>query len=342
MNRKEGIPELNGRQPDRRAVQIAQEIHQDRAPLATILFGSRARGDHNEDRSDIDILIVEDNPPDELEQYRFQQKQKPRSLGAYGKEVRIHLVWATPAQIREDDIHINSLCTRAMLEGVTISETPEKFRSRYDSPDPPDPQYDWFDYEAYLAGSLNNLKVIQLVMAQKEGDWETAESIRVLPPWSLLKGQKLRWLIARNSAVRSMHGALAAAIAGTGDVPQGHDPAPQRMERLRTLLPHEDLETLISMEDYGGRRGVPRRNDQTGLRADRTAGHSEDQGSGQEGQAADRPENRGHGKEPERAGPMTDSSRCSEGGSTRAQWEDDPADHTMTRLACGHVMNHTS
>ena len=82
MNRKEGIPELNGRQPDRRAVQIAQEIHQDRAPLATILFGSRARGDHNEDRSDIDILIVEDNPPDELEQYRFQQKQKPRSLGA--------------------------------------------------------------------------------------------------------------------------------------------------------------------------------------------------------------------------------------------------------------------
>ena len=34
---------------------------------------------------------------------------------------------------------------------------------------------------------------------------------------------------------------------------------------------------------------------------------------------------------------MTDSSRCSEGGSTRAQWEDDPADHTMTRLACGHV-----
>ena len=124
MNRKEGIPELNGRQPDRRAVQIAQEIHQDRAPLATILFGSRARGDHNEDRSDIDILIVEDNPPDELEQHRFQQKQKPRSLGAYGKEVRIHLVWATPAQIREDDIHINSLCTRAMLEGVTISETP--------------------------------------------------------------------------------------------------------------------------------------------------------------------------------------------------------------------------
>ena len=257
MNRKEGIPELNGRQPDRRAVEIAQEIHQDRAPLATILFGSRARGDHNEDRSDIDILIVEDNPPDEREQYRFLQEQKPRSLGAYGKDVRIKLVWATPAQIRRDDIHINSLGTRAMLEGITISETPERFRSRYDSPDPPNPQYDWFIYEAYLASSLNNLKVIQLVMAQKEGDWETAESIRILEPWGLLKGQKLGWLIARNFAVRSMHGALAAAIAGTGDVPNGHDRAPMRMERLRTLLPHEDLETLISIEEYASKEGYP-------------------------------------------------------------------------------------
>ena len=257
MNRKEDIPELNGRQPDRRAVEIAQEIHQDRAPLATILFGSRARGDHNEDRSDIDILIVEDNPPDEREQYRFQQEQKPRSLGAYGKDVRIKLVWATPAQIREDDIHINSLGTRAMMEGITISETPERFRSRYDSPDPPNPQYNWSIYEAYLASSLNNLKVIHLVMAQKEGDWETAESIRVLEPWGLLKGKRLGWLIARNFAVRSMHGALAAAIAGTGDVPKGHDRAPLRMERLRTLLPHEDLETLIPMEDYASKEGYP-------------------------------------------------------------------------------------
>ena len=241
----------NGPRPDRRAIGIAREIHRRRGPLATILFGSRARGNYDEDRSDIDILLVEDNPPGELEQVKIQDREQPAGRSAYGREVGIQLVWVTPEEMRQQDVHINSLCTRAMLEGVTISDDPERFRSRYDSPNPPGAQYDWSTYQWYLASSLNTLKVIHLVMAQEEGDWEAAARIRLAPPWSSLQGQRnLGWKIAGNFAVRAMHGALGAAIAGAGEIPKTHDLAPQHMDRLRAILPHEDLATAIPMEAH--------------------------------------------------------------------------------------------
>ena len=50
---------------DPRAVAVAQAVHQRERPQATILFGSRARGDYNEKYSDIDLLLVCDVFPDD-------------------------------------------------------------------------------------------------------------------------------------------------------------------------------------------------------------------------------------------------------------------------------------
>ena len=49
------MKELN---PDPKAVSVAKQVHEMLRPLGTILLGSRARGDHLEDSSDIDIILV--------------------------------------------------------------------------------------------------------------------------------------------------------------------------------------------------------------------------------------------------------------------------------------------
>ena len=43
---------------DPRALRVAQAVHERQNPQATILFGSRIRGDHEDLRSDIDIMPV--------------------------------------------------------------------------------------------------------------------------------------------------------------------------------------------------------------------------------------------------------------------------------------------
>ena len=50
---------------DARAVKLAELLHELKKPHLTILFGSRARGDYSEGRSDVDILLIKKNQPDD-------------------------------------------------------------------------------------------------------------------------------------------------------------------------------------------------------------------------------------------------------------------------------------
>ena len=46
------------RNHDPRALQVARFVRQRERPQLTILFGSRARGDHDDLESDIDVMLV--------------------------------------------------------------------------------------------------------------------------------------------------------------------------------------------------------------------------------------------------------------------------------------------
>ncbi len=72
---------------DARALAVARAVHRMAAPEQTILFGSRARGDHRPD-SDIDVLIIKDPAPPEdwLEDLRdrattLQKAELPEASG---------------------------------------------------------------------------------------------------------------------------------------------------------------------------------------------------------------------------------------------------------------------
>ncbi len=75
---------------DRRAIEVAREIHRMAEPEQTILFGSRARGDHRPD-SDIDVLIIKKRSPTEewLDDLRDRARtvQKARLPEASGIDV---------------------------------------------------------------------------------------------------------------------------------------------------------------------------------------------------------------------------------------------------------------
>ena len=72
---------------DRRALAVARAVHRMAESEQTILFGSRARGDHRPD-SDIDVLIIKDpSPPEDwLEDLRdrartLQMSELPEASG---------------------------------------------------------------------------------------------------------------------------------------------------------------------------------------------------------------------------------------------------------------------
>ena len=210
--------------PDQRALRVAREVHRREQPLAPILFGSRARGDHREETSDIDILLVGEKLPDGLHDGRAARAAREDALRAYGREVQTQLLWVTLAEFRHDEPYLNSIATRAVLEGVVFSDLPQHFRSRYDRPDPPPPRYRWNDYQHHLQAARTELGMIGNLPAGSE-DTEPMQD--------------------------------GAAIAGTGAVPRDHAGIPELEDRLAELAPLENRHTRIPLRDYARGR-MPR------------------------------------------------------------------------------------
>ena len=95
--------------PDPIAIRLTQEIHEEHKPLATILFGSRARGDHDEERSDIDVMLFVDLLPTQASQEEAERKAREQTTEHHRREVQ--LVWMTPEEIQEDEPYLNSICS---------------------------------------------------------------------------------------------------------------------------------------------------------------------------------------------------------------------------------------
>ena len=136
---------------DPRALQLAQAVHQRERPQATILFGSRARGDYNERHSDIDIMIVQPLEPDSDYKMAVLEWADVAAQAAYGRPVPVQLVWLAREKFQEGQRYINHVTTQALLDGVVMSENPGEFHSRYaDDSEETEYEYDWTDYENRL------------------------------------------------------------------------------------------------------------------------------------------------------------------------------------------------
>lgn len=133
---------------DRRAIEVARAVHRIAESEQTILFGSRARGDHRPD-SDVDVLIIKDPQPTEdwLEDLRdrartLQMSQLPEASG-------IDVICMTAREFGTRRHLRNNLANSIAKQGSPIMpQTPEQA-------EPPEESIDWDDVDDKLNDALN-------------------------------------------------------------------------------------------------------------------------------------------------------------------------------------------
>ena len=235
---------------DPAAVAIAQEIALLLPNETVILFGSRARGDHRPD-SDIDVLLIQDATPNHAELERIKQEFQNITDRHYPAKVKAHLTLMDITIFTELEPFINSLVSRALLEGTTISAHPHQFKSRYQAAKPPPPLYDWESYQASLGECRENLKVVRIAVANMEHDTTTRDEIRFEKPWeNPVDRETLDAEDAKIYLTHAMRNALEAAIKGNIGITKFVEKQPALMEKLQKLAPTEDLTTLLPIEAY--------------------------------------------------------------------------------------------
>ena len=212
-----GLPCPNPMDTDLLALTIARKVHQAVAPAATFLFGSRARGDHNEDTSDIDILLITEETVSETTESLTEREAKNLAATLYGREMKTHLVWIRLAAFDKDQQFINSISTNAMLDGLVLTDHPEYFTTPYASDPPPPPNYEWSGYQYWLKVSRELLVLIKILLDPEQVLWQTiperyADTIDGIPDMT----KKHREDVIRHNTTEVVNTALKAAIEATG------------------------------------------------------------------------------------------------------------------------------
>ena len=110
--------------PDPQALRIAQELHRSENPTLTVLFGSRARGDYAPGRSDVDILMVQDQPPTEEQDQRVKLRAQSLSASLYrGYWVPVQVIWIPLEEFEMSRRRVNGVAARAIDHGIILSNS---------------------------------------------------------------------------------------------------------------------------------------------------------------------------------------------------------------------------
>ena len=183
---------------DPRAVAVAEAVHQRERPQATILFGSRARGDYHDKYSDIDLLLVCDNYPDTGAELDAADFAAATIKAIYQRRVPFQLEYVCRQSFDAERPYINSVSTQALLTGVVMSDNPGEFTSQYaDQPEGFPRRYNWPEYDGHIAAAEDDLAAFNVLVENNPID-----------------------RAAGYHAQQALEGALKAAIIACGATPE--------------------------------------------------------------------------------------------------------------------------
>ena len=115
---------------DPRAVTLAELLHEARSPQLTILFGSRARGDYGEGRSDVDIMLVEDQQPDDGTVRNAAMAFRKAKAELYrGQDISSDWIVLTPAEFIKRSRGVNRVEAGALNDGYILGADAEYYRA---------------------------------------------------------------------------------------------------------------------------------------------------------------------------------------------------------------------
>ena len=150
-------------QHDPRALQIARSLHREVRPAITILFGSRARGDYVDGRSDIDIMLVQEVLPPWEEQLAIEKEATAWAEVIYGQYTPVRLVWQTTEEFHQMRRTVNHVTVHALREGILMSDDPAYNGRNYDN-DEEDYSYEWTLTEERLRHAERHLATFNVVI----------------------------------------------------------------------------------------------------------------------------------------------------------------------------------
>ena len=149
-------------QADRKAMDVAQATHKAEQPEMTILFGSRARGDHGE-RSDIDIMLIQASEPSEELKEIAELRAEHTAREIYGRHLPVQLVWRTLEEFKERRRYTNSVETRAVKEGTIMPREPENYSARDYEDEDAEVEFDWSPYDEHIRHAESHLESFRLM-----------------------------------------------------------------------------------------------------------------------------------------------------------------------------------
>ena len=155
---------------DAKALAVAQAVQQCEQPELTILFGSRSRGDHDEDQSDIDIMLVTARESDAADRERATEAARAAASANYGHHVPVQLAWRTLETFRHNRRYTNSLETNAARDGIIMPKDPEQYGSSHCEDAETEYEYDWSTYENRLEDASDHLEAFRRLVEQGLSD----------------------------------------------------------------------------------------------------------------------------------------------------------------------------
>ena len=146
---------------DQRALDVARTMVRIISPEDAFLFGSRARGDWN-DNSDIDVFTIEEPGVHTRTKYREAlQAGRAKAQELYGHPVRIDLVRYSPEDFHHYRQARTHLACSALTEGINMDREPTGYGNEYEELEPnnwPDVEQRFTNYQRQILAAENNLE----------------------------------------------------------------------------------------------------------------------------------------------------------------------------------------
>ena len=144
---------------DQRALKVAMLLHETIKPEVTILFGSRSRGDYTPGKSDIDIMLVQEEYPDSKMKSKAHLTAESLTSTLYDKPPTVQIIWKTSEEFDRKRRTVNHIIPRALRDGVIMPGNPQDYSNRYPEDNGVDYKEEWTTTDERIRHAGNHLSV---------------------------------------------------------------------------------------------------------------------------------------------------------------------------------------
>lgn len=148
--------------PDPRAMEILQLLQEQEETDVAILFGSRATGNYKDGESDIDIMLVQDEPPTPEQKKRAWETAQRLAAQMYRARTPIQILWQTHQNFDRMRRTVNHVAASAMMEGIILPRNQDEFKQRYGN-NLASEEYEWTVTDQRIRNAETHLYGLNLV-----------------------------------------------------------------------------------------------------------------------------------------------------------------------------------